>query len=104
MQQTISDQAPPHEDAGLARVLDIPVVVRVELGRRKMRIQDLLATGAGSVIDLQVPAGTPLSIYANDTLIAEGEAVLVGDRYGVRITDIISEEARSAQLAEGVES
>lgn len=104
MQPTKSEPTPPHDDLGLARVLDIPVVIRVELGRRKMRIQELLRTGAGSVIDLQVPAGTPLSIYANDTLIAEGEAVLVGDRYGVRITDIISCEARSEQLAGGVAS
>lgn len=86
------------EGAGLARVLDIPVVIRVELGRRKMRIQELLATGAGSVIDLESPAGTPLSIYANDTLIAEGEAVVVGDRYGVRITDIVSPTVRAERI------
>jgi len=101
MQESNTSQVESSEGAGLARVLDIPVVVRVELGRRKMRIQELLSTGAGTVIDLEAPAGTPLSIYANDVLIAEGEAVVVGDRYGVRITDIVSPTERVERLSGG---
>jgi len=101
MSSTTHSQPEASDGAGLARVLDIPVVIRVELGRRKMRIQELLATGAGTVIDLEAPAGTPLSIYANDTLIAEGEAVVVGDRYGVRITDIVSPTERAERLGGG---
>jgi flagellar motor switch protein FliN/FliY len=82
----------------LDRVLDIPLTIHVELGRRKMKIRDLLEMGAGAIVDLATQAGAPLAIYANQTLIAEGEAVIVGDRYGVRITDIVSPAERVRRL------
>jgi len=82
----------------LDRIMEIPLEVHVELGRRRMRISELLGLGVGSVIDLGVTAGTPLSVYANQTLVARGEAVVVGDRYGVRITDIVSPRERVKRL------
>lgn len=83
---------------GLDRVLEIPLTIHVELGRKRMRIRDLLEVGAGTVVELEVAAGSPLTIYANDTLIAEGEAVVVGDRYGIRVTDIVSPTERVKRL------
>lgn len=84
------------------RVLDIPVMIHVELGRRRMRIGELLEMGTGSVVELDTPAGAPLALYANETLIARGEAVVVGDRYGVRITDIPPPGERAERLTGGM--
>ena len=70
------------------RILDIPLDIHVELGRRRMRIEELLGMDVGSVLELGTAAGSPLAIYANRVLVAHGEAVIVGERYGVRITDI----------------
>lgn len=82
----------------LDRIMEIPLDVHVELGRRRMRISELLGLAAGSVIDLGVAAGSPLAVYANQTLVARGEAVVVGDRYGIRITDIVSPQERVKRL------
>ncbi len=90
---------PPRVDfGGLERVLSIPLTLHVELGRKRMRIAEVLELGAGQVLELEVAAGTPLSVYANGTLVAEGEAVVIGDRYGLRITQIVSPEERIARL------
>lgn len=86
---------------GLDRVLSIGLTIHVELGRRKIRVGDLLKLGAGQVLELDAGAGAPLSIYANNTLIAEGEAVVVGERYGIRITDIVSPAERVQRLGKG---
>ena len=75
-------------------LMDIPLQVTVELGRRRMPISDILALGPGSVVELSKTAGEPLDIYVNDRLVARGEAVLVGDRYGVRITEVFTPGAR----------
>jgi len=83
------------------RVLDIPVTLHVELGRKRMRIGELLEMGTGSILELDTPAGAALALYANETLIARGEAVVVGDRYGVRITDIPSPSERAERLGRG---
>lgn len=85
-------------NADLDRILEIPLDIHVELGRRKMRIQELLQIEVGSVLELGTPAGTPLSIYANNILVAQGEAVIVGERYGVRITDIVPASERVRRL------
>ncbi len=73
----------------LGFVMDVPVELRVELGRRKSRIGDLLKLGPGSVLELDKPNGEPLDIYVNDRLIARGEAVVVGERYGIRLTEVL---------------
>lgn len=82
----------------LDMLLDVPLDVSVELGRTRMTIQDLLALAPGSVIELDKVAGEPLDILINDRLVARGEAVVVNDKFGVRITDIVSPQERIARL------
>ena len=79
-------------------LLDVPLDIAVELGRARMSIQDLLALGPGSVIELDKIAGEALDILVNDRLVARGEAVVVNDKFGVRITDIVSQSERIARL------
>lgn len=86
----------------LERILDLPLEIHVELGRRKVRISELLGVGVGAVLELDVAAGAPLSIYANRVLVAQGEAVIVGERYGVRITEIVSPQERVRRLSGGL--
>jgi flagellar motor switch protein FliN/FliY len=87
------------ENSALDRVLDLPLEIHVEIGRRRMRIGQLLSMGVGSVLELDALAGAPLSIYANRVLVAQGEAVIVGERYGVRITEILSPQERVRRLS-----
>lgn len=79
---------------GMAFVMDVPVEVTVEVGRRKMKIAEVLRLGPGSVLELDSAAGDPLNIYVNNRLIARGEAVVVGDRYGVRLVEVLAGEHR----------
>lgn len=79
-------------------ILDIPLTISVELGRTKMVINDMLQLGQGSVIELAKLAGEPLDIYVNGKLMARGEVVLVNDKFGVRLTDIISPAERVKKL------
>jgi flagellar motor switch protein FliN len=79
-------------------ILDIPLEVSVELGRTKMLINELLQLGQGSVIELNKLAGEPLEILINRKLVARGEAVVVNEKFGVRLTDIISPMERVRQL------
>ncbi len=96
--------SPPDENAEqrstrrLDLLLDVPLDLTVELGRARMSIQDLLALGPGSVIELDKVSGEPLDILVNNRLIARGEAVVVNDKFGVRITDIVSPSERIARL------
>lgn len=96
----MNDQAaaPQLSDHDIERILEIPLEVSVELGRKKMRISELLSLSVGSVLELGTAAGSPLCIYANNTLIARGEAVVVGERYGIRVTDIVSPKERVRRL------
>lgn len=82
----------------LQLILDIPLEVSVELGRNKMLINDLLQLGQGSVIELNKLAGEPLDVLVNGRLIARGEVVVLHDKFGVRLTDIISPTERLQQL------
>ena len=79
-------------------VLDIPLEVTVELGRTKMLINDLLKLGQGSVIELDRLAGEPLDVLVNGTLIAHGEVVVVNEKFGIRLTDVISPAERVKKL------
>jgi flagellar motor switch protein FliN len=79
----------------LGFVMDVPVEVTVELGRRRVRIGEVLRLGPGSVLELSKANGEPLDIYVNDRLIARGEAVVVGERYGVRLTEVLVSEQNS---------
>lgn len=80
-------------------ILDIPLEVTVEMGRTKMLINDLLQIGQGSVIELNRLAGEPLDILINSKLIARGEVVVVSEKFGIRITDIVSPLERVKRLA-----
>ena len=82
----------------LDMLLDVPLEVNVELGRTRMTIQDLLTLGPGSVIELDKVAGEALDILVNGRLVARGEAVVVNDKFGVRITDIVSPQERIQRL------
>jgi flagellar motor switch protein FliN/FliY len=75
-------------------ILDVALQVTVEVGRTRMTIQDLLRLGQGSVVELEKLAGEPLDIFINGKAVARGEAVIVNDKFGVRLTDIISPEDR----------
>ncbi|MCP4688554.1 MAG: flagellar motor switch protein FliN [Desulfobacterales bacterium] len=77
-------------EANMEFILDIPLEITVELGRTRMLINDLLKLGQGSVIELSKPAGETLEILANQRMIARGEVVTVNDKYGIRLTEIIS--------------
>jgi flagellar motor switch protein FliN/FliY len=79
-------------------LLDVNLQVSVEVGRTRMSIQDLLQLGQGSVIELTKLAGEALDIYINGRLVARGEAVIVNEKFGVRITDIISQQDRVTSL------
>jgi flagellar motor switch protein FliN/FliY len=74
--------------------MDVALQVTVEVGRARMTIQDLLQLGQGSVVELEKLAGEPLDIYINGKSVARGEAVIVNEKFGVRLTDIISPEDR----------
>lgn len=79
-------------------LLDIPLEITVELGRVRMLIKDLLQLGQGSVVELEKIAGEPMEILVNDKLVARGEVVVVNEKFGVRLTDIISPTERIRQL------
>jgi flagellar motor switch protein FliN/FliY len=75
-------------------ILDIPVTLTVELGRTKIAIRNLLQLAQGSVVELDALAGEPMDVLVNGCLIAQGEVVVVNDKFGIRLTDIITPEER----------
>ncbi len=79
-------------------ILDIPLDVSAELGRTRLLINELLQLGQGSVVELNKLAGEPLEVYVNGKLVARGEAVVINEKFGVRLTDIISPMERVKQL------
>ena len=79
-------------------VMDVPVQVTVELGRAKMQIRNLLNLTYGSVIELDILAGEPLEVVVNGCLVAQGEVVIVNDRYGIRLTDIVTPAERLRKI------
>jgi flagellar motor switch protein FliN/FliY len=91
--------APSGETKSLDLILDIPLTVSVELGRSKMLINDLLQLGQGSVIELTKLVGEPLEVLVNQKLVARGEVVVVNEKFGVRLTDIVSPMERVKSLA-----
>jgi flagellar motor switch protein FliN/FliY len=91
--------APPSPAGGkLDLILDIPVQITVELGRTKIAIRNLLQLAQGSVIELDGMAGEPMSVLVNGCLIAQGEVVVVNEKFGIRLTDIITPEERLRRL------
>jgi len=79
-------------------LLDVPLQVTVELGRTRMRIADLLRLAKGSIIELDKLAGEPLDVRVNGQLVARGEAVVVNDKFGIRLSDVLSPTERVKSL------
>jgi flagellar motor switch protein FliN/FliY len=79
-------------------LLDIPVEITAQLGSTRMLIKELLQLGQGSVVELEKLAGEPMEILANNRLVARGEVVVVNEKFGIRLTDIISPTDRLTQL------
>ena len=93
------EKADEDKEANLDLILDIPLSVTVELGRSKMLINDLLQLGQGSVVELTKLVGDPLEVLVNDKLVARGEVVVVNEKFGVRLTDIVTPMERVKSLA-----
>jgi flagellar motor switch protein FliN len=96
--EELRDSRTAGHSAELDFILDIPLEVTVEMGRTKMLINDLLQLGQGSVIELNRLAGEPLDILVNSKLVARGEVVVVGEKFGIRLTDIVSPMERVKRL------
>lgn len=86
------------EEINLDVILDVPVDISMEIGRTKISIRNLLKLNQGSVIELDRLAGEPMDVMINGTLIAHGEVVVVNDKFGIRLTDVISPSERIAKL------
>ncbi len=85
-------------DVDLDMVMDIPVTISMEIGRTRISIRNLLQLSQGSVVELDRLAGEPMDVLVNDTLIAHGEVVVVNDKFGIRLTDVISAAERIKKL------
>jgi len=96
----LADDGPssPKSDLDLDMVMDIPVTISMEIGRTKINIRSLLQLSQGSVVELDRLAGEPMDVLVNDTLIAHGEVVVVNDKFGIRLTDVISTAERIKKL------
>ncbi|WP_366919502.1 flagellar motor switch protein FliN [Hydrocarboniphaga sp.] len=79
-------------------ILDVSVTLSMEVGRARIPIRNLLQLNPGSVVELERAAGEPLDVYVNGTLIAHGEVVVINDRFGVRLTDVVSPTDRIRKL------
>jgi len=93
-----NDPKDADSDINLEMILDVPVTLSLEIGRTRMPIRNLLQLNQGSVIELERGAGEPLDVYVNGTLIAHGEVVVINDRFGMRLTDIVSPSERIRRL------
>ncbi len=100
LEELEEDKAPitADEKRKLDTILDIPVTISMEVGRAKISIRNLLQLNQGSVVELERVAGEPLDVLVNGTLIAHGEVVVVNDKFGIRLTDVISQIERIKKL------
>jgi flagellar motor switch protein FliN/FliY len=89
---------PPNHHINPDVLQNISVAIKVEVGRTKMKIRDLLRLTQGSVVELERIAGEPLDLLVNDTVVAQGEVVLVNDRYGIRLTRVVPASDRMKNL------
>ncbi|NVK72486.1 MAG: flagellar motor switch protein FliN [Oceanospirillaceae bacterium] len=98
--ETLSNPSVPNGGVGsdLDLIMDIPVVLSMELGNTEIAIRNLMQLTQGSVVELDRFAGEPLDVLVNGTLIAHGEVVVVNDKYGIRLTDVVSPSERIRRL------
>jgi flagellar motor switch protein FliN/FliY len=92
------DGGPAGKDVNLDVILDVPVTLSMEVGRTKIPIRNLLQLNQGSVVELDRAAGEPLDVFVNGTLVAHGEVVVVNEKFGIRLTDVISPAERIRKL------
>lgn len=85
-------------DVNLEVILDVPVTLSLEVGRARISIRNLLQLTQGSVVELDRAAGEPLDVFVNGTLVAHGEVVVVNEKFGIRLTDVISPAERIRKL------
>ena len=88
----------PNGDVNLDVILDVSVTLSMEVGRTRIPIRNLLQLNQGSVVELEREAGDPLDVFVNGTLVAHGEVVVVNDKFGIRLTDVISPAERIRRL------
>src|SRR5262245_43008498 len=86
------------KDVNLDVVLDVPVTLSLEVGRTRLPIRSLLQLNQGSVVELERAAGEPLDVYVNGTLVAHGQVVVVNEKFGIRLTDVVSPAERIRKL------
>ena len=94
-----SNSVAPTADNDLNMILDIPVQLTVELGRARIPIKNILQLAQGSVVELEAVAGEPMDVLVNGYLIAQGEVVVVNDKFGIRLTDIVTPSERMRRLS-----
>jgi flagellar motor switch protein FliN/FliY len=92
------DAEPSPRDINLEVILDVAVTLSMEVGRTRIPIRNLLQLNQGSVVELDRTAGEPLDVYVNGTLIAHGEVVVINDKFGIRLTDVVSPAERLRKL------
>jgi len=93
-----ADEGAKGHEENLDVILDIPVTISMEIGRTKISIRNLLQLNQGSVVELDRLAGEPMDVLVNGTLIAHGEVVVVNEKFGIRLTDVISAQERIKKL------
>lgn len=99
LHELTDDGAPgANRDVNLEVILDVPVTLSMEVGRTRIPIRNLLQLNQGSVVELERAAGEPLDVFVNGTLVAHGEVVVVNERFGIRLTDVISPAERLRKL------
>ena len=86
------------KDVNLDVILDVPVTLSLEVGRTRLPIRSLLQLNQGSVVELERAAGEPLDVFVNGTLVAHGEVVVVNEKFGIRLTDVVSPTERIRKL------
>ena len=96
--QELSNEGAAQSPRDIKFLLDIPLTITVEIGRTKMLISDLLQLGQGSVVELDKLAGEPMEVLVNNKVIARGEVVVVNEKFGIRLTDIVSPADRVRNL------
>ncbi|MFV1983151.1 MAG: flagellar motor switch protein FliN [Thiohalomonadales bacterium] len=96
--KNLKDNSTSNSDVSMEVLLDIPVTISMEIGRTKINIRNLLQLNQGSVVELDRLAGEPLDVIVNGTLIAHGEVVVVNEKFGIRLTDVISPAERVKKL------
>ncbi len=97
--QEIQDQGVAVQNAALSSLYDLTMPVSIELGRTKMTVQELLTLGRGSVIQLNRLAGEPMDVYVGERRFAEGEVVVIGEQFGIRITRVLTPQDRTTDAA-----